>query len=219
MSDQGEIERIEERIGEIIQVSTTRFVAQSDDLAAYPHFGSFVRAESAGLDIYGLVYNVYETSIDSNRRAMAFGIARDELFKHQPQIAEFLKVEFESAVIGFSDGGSIRAYLPPFPPRIHSFVYPCSCQEVRDLTEDLEFIRSVNALPGLPIEELIAASIRLACAEREGDPAFLVRAGQGVAQLLKDEYEKARSIIRRINDGGDWGDGDNRVGRGVGDGG
>jgi hypothetical protein len=154
------------------------------------------------MPIYGLVYNVYEASIDPNRRAMAYGIEREELFRHQPQIAEFLKVEFEAAIIGFNDIGYIRAYLPPFPPRIHSFVYPCNRQEVLDLTEDLEFIRSINALPGLPIEELAAASIRLAYAERENDRAFLMRAGQEIAQLLKDEYEKARSIIRRISDGG-----------------
>ncbi|MCL6472814.1 MAG: hypothetical protein K6T91_08405 [Firmicutes bacterium] len=190
------------RIGEIIQVATTRFTAQSDRLESPPHFGSFVKAESQGMAIYGLIYNVYETSIDPNRRAVAFGIEREELFKQQPQIAEFLKVEFEAAVIGFNDAGCIRAYLPPFPPRIHSFVYPCERQEVLDLTEDLEFIRSINALPGLPVEELAAASIRLAYAERGGDRTFLVRAGQAIAQLLKDEYEKARSIIRRISDVG-----------------
>ncbi|OFW33999.1 MAG: hypothetical protein A2074_06250 [Candidatus Aquicultor primus] len=189
-----------ERIGEIIQVSTTRFLAQSDDLSVLPHFGSFMKTQSQGMNIYGLVFNVYETSIDPNRRAMAFGIERDELLRCQPQIAEFLKVEFEAAVIGFADAGYIRAYLPPFPPRIHSFVYPCDSREVIDLTEDLEFIRSVNALPGLPVEELAAASIRLAYAERGNDSAFLTRAGQEIAQLLKDEYEKARSIIRRISD-------------------
>lgn len=191
-----------ERIGEIIEVYTTRFLAQADGLDNPPHFGSFVKTESQGMAIYGLVYNVHETSIDPSRRAVAFGIERTELFKRQPQIAEFLKIEFEAAIIGFNDAGYTRAYLPPFPPRIHSFVYPCEKQEVLDLTEDLEFIRSINALPGLPIEELAAASIRLACAEREGDRAFLVRAGQEIAQLLKDEYEKARSIIRRISDGG-----------------
>ncbi|MBE0447315.1 MAG: hypothetical protein IBX64_04310 [Actinobacteria bacterium] len=190
-----------ERIGEVIQVYTTRFLAQSDNLSAPPHFGSFVKVESQSIPVYGIVYNVYEASIDPNRRAMAYGIEREALFKHQPQIAEFLKVEFEAAVIGFNDAGHIRTYLPPFPPRIHSFVYPCDRQEVLDLTEDLEFIRSVNVLPGLPVEELVAASIRLIYAERGNDRAFLIRAGQEIAQLLKDEYEKARSIIRRISDG------------------
>ncbi|HEY3375125.1 MAG TPA: hypothetical protein VGK02_08700 [Candidatus Aquicultor sp.] len=188
-----------DRIGEIIEVYTTRFRAQSDSLTNPPYFGSFVKAESQGTDIYGLVYNVYETSIDPGRRPMAYGIPRDELLRYRPEIAEFLTVEFEAAIIGFNDGFT-RAYLPPFPPRIHSFVYPCEKNEVLDLTEDLEFIRSINALPGLPLEELAAASIRLAYNERDCDQAFLVRAGQEIAQLLKDEYEKARSIIRRISD-------------------
>jgi len=190
-----------DRIGEIIEVYTTRFLAQSNNLENPPHFGSFVKTSSQGMDIYGLVFNVHETSIDPNRRAIAYGIERTELLKRQPHFAEFLKVEFEAAVIGFSDAGYIRSYLPPFPPRIHTFVYPCDSEEILDLTEDLEFIRNINALPGLPVEELVAASIRLACAERGGDRSFLVRAGQEIAQLLKDEYEKARSIIRRISDG------------------
>jgi len=192
---------LSERIGEVVEVYTTRFLAQSDSLSDPPHFGSFVKAESHGMNIYGLVYNVHEASIDPSRRAMAYGLERDELLRRRPEIAEFLKIEFEAAIIGFSDAGYIRAYLPPFPPRIHSFVYQCEGNEVLELTEDLEFIRSINALPGLPVEELAAASIRLAYAERGNDRAFLVRAGQEIAQLLKDEYEKARSIIRRISDG------------------
>ena len=191
-----------DRIGEIIEVYTTRFLAQSSGLEDLPHFGSFVRADSQDTNIYGLVYNVHEVNTDPNRRPMALGLEREELLRQHPYLPEFLKIEFDAAVIGFSDGAVIRAYLPPFPPRIHSFVYPCESQEILDLTEDLDFIRSINALPGLPVEELVAASIRLAYAERGGDRAFLVRAGQTIAQLLKDEYEKARSIIRRISDVG-----------------
>lgn len=193
-------EQTTNHIGEIIEVSTTRFLAQSDSVDTLPRFGSFVKAESQGMDIFALVYNIYETSIVPSRRPVAFGLGQEELRSQYPYLSEFLKVEFNAAIIGFADAGYIRAYLPPFPPRIHSFVYPCSREEVLGLTEDLEFIRSINALPGLPVEELAAASIRLAHAERGDDTAFLVRAGQEIAQLLKDEYEKARSIIRRISD-------------------
>jgi hypothetical protein len=206
--------------GEIIDVSTTRFVAQCVDRKNPPHFGSFVKTDTIisgeqSINIYGIVYNVHETSIDPSRRPVAHGLTPEELQKRYPHFEEYLKVELEAAVIGFSSsrvdlgesniagtaGAGIRTYLPPFPPRIHSFIFACDTAEVLSLTNDLEFIRTLNSLSSLPTEELIAAAIRLAYVERDNDRSFLVRAGQEIAKLMKDDYEKARGILRRIDNG------------------
>jgi hypothetical protein len=69
---------------------------------------------------------------------------------------------------------------------------------VVELTEDLTFIRTLGAT-GLPIAaELIAASIRAASEPRSDRRAFLVRAGREVADLYRQDYEQASSIIRRF---------------------
>jgi hypothetical protein len=207
-------------IGEIIDVSTTRFVAQCVDRKNPPHFGSFVKTDTIisgkqSISIYGIVFDVHETSIDPSRRPVAHGLTPEELQKRYPHFEEYLKVELEAAVIGFSStgvdsahlptegmsGAVIRTYLPPFPPRIHSFIFACDTAEILSLTDDLEFIRTLNSLSGLPTEELIAATIRLAYIERSNDRSFLVRAGQEIAKLMKDDYEKARGILRRIDNG------------------
>jgi hypothetical protein len=194
-------------IGEIIDVSTTRFIAQCVDRKNPPHFGSFVKTDTMfsgeqSINIYGIVYNVHETSIDPSRRPVAHGLTPEELQKRYPHFEEYLKVELEAAVIGFSStGAGIRTYLPPFPPRIHSFIFACDTAEVLSLTDDLEFIRTLNSFSGLATEELIAAAIRLAYAERDNDRSYLVRAGQEIAKLMKDDYEKARGILRRIDNG------------------
>jgi hypothetical protein len=191
-------------VGEIIDVSTTRFTAQCSELNNPPHFGSFIKTDGIEtgenkMAVYGVIFNVRETSIDPTRRPVAHGLSPDDLRRQYPHLGEFLKVEFEAAIIGFGDGTRIRTYLPPFPPRIHNFVYDCETSEILELANDLEFIRTLNSLSGLPIEELIAATIRSIYLARDNDQAFLVRAGQEIARLLKDDYEKVRSILRRIS--------------------
>lgn len=190
------------RLGEVIEASTTRFRAQREELETPPAFGEFVKAP-AGPEIvaYAIVYNVYETSIDQSRRPVAFGLTEEQLKAEQPQIFEMLRLEFEAAIVGFRDqSGCVKSYLPPWPPRIHAFVAACSPSEVVELTEDLEFIRSIAALPGLPADELIAAAVRTAYRNRDCDPEFLVRSGQEIAVMFKDEYERARSVLRRVGD-------------------
>jgi hypothetical protein len=199
-------EQTNRHMGEIVDVSTTRFTAQCLDRENPPHFGGFVKADgikSNGKNtiVYGIIYNAHEASVDPARRPVAHGLTPDELHRRYPHFEEYLKVELEAAVIGFSDGdaGIIHTYLPPFPPRIHSFIYRCDTAEVLGLTEDLEFIRTINSLGGLPVEELVAAAIRFAYIERGSNQSFLVRCGQEIAKLMKDDYEKARGILRRIN--------------------
>lgn len=185
------------QIGEVIEASTTRYRAESLDLEGAPSFGSFVKTDTRPVT-YGLVFNIYTASIDPSRRPTAFGLDEAALIREQPQLFELLRREFEVAAIGYEEGSKIFSYLPPWPPRIHSFVHLCEPQEIRALTEELDFIRTVTAMPGLPSEELVAASIRQACQACDSDFTFLVRAGREVAEILKDEYDKARAIIRRI---------------------
>ncbi|MHB0977083.1 MAG: HAS-barrel domain-containing protein [Candidatus Aquicultorales bacterium] len=189
-----------DHIGEVIEASTTRFRAQRQSLDNPPAFGSFVKVPSGPeITSYAVVFNVYESSIDPSRRPVAFGLTEKELKEQQPQIFEMLRLEFEAAIIGFKDqSAAVKTYLPPWPPRIHSFVGACTPDEVSDLTNELEFIRSINALPGLPTDELLAAAVRTAYRNRDCDDSFLIKAGQEIAIMLKDEYERARSILRRV---------------------
>ncbi len=189
-----------DRIGEVIEASTMRIRAQREELEEPPAFGSFVKV-SSGRDLtsFAVVYNAYETSIDPARRPMALGLSEEELRSQQPQIFEMLRLEFEAAIVGFKDqSGLVKTYLPPWPPRIHAFVELCTPGEIISLTDDLEFVRSLNSLPGIPTDELIAAAVRMAYQNRDCDRTFLIRAGQEIALMLKDEYERARSILRRI---------------------
>jgi hypothetical protein len=156
--------------------------------------------------VYALVYGANTASLEPNRRPSALGFEdEDEMLSKQPQIFELLRTEFSGLLIAYSEGGDkpLRRHLPPLPPRIHSWVYPCTPEETRLLTEDLSFLRSVllpsgGALAGVPSDELAAACLRLARETHPDDQIFLIRAGQTLARFMANDYERLQAILRNV---------------------
>jgi hypothetical protein len=185
-------------IGEVIQASTTRFRAIARQVFEPPRFGSFVKVAARDGLVYGVVAGVETASFDSARRAMAFGMPWDQLIREQPQLMELIQTEFDAAVIGYGEGGSLHHYLPPYPPRLHEGVTQCTPTEVAALTDSLEFVRTLAALRDGPVHELVAAAIREASIARGRDGSFVAEAARAVAELFKDEYDLAMSIVRRL---------------------
>ena len=185
-------------IGEVVQASTTRFRAIASKVFSPPRFGSFVKVTSADGQTYGVVAGVETASFDSARRAMAFGMPWEELIREQPQLMELIQTEFDAVVIGYGAGGSLHHFLPPYPPRLHDFVSPCTPTEVAALTDSLEFVRTIAAMRDAPVHELVSAAIREASLARGRDDTFLSEAARAVAELFKDDYDLAMSIVRRL---------------------
>jgi hypothetical protein len=187
------------RLGEIVEASTTVWRAVAPRTFEAPAFGSFVKTSDGSRTTYGVVSHVQHASIDPSRKAIPLGRSWEELEREQPQVRELLTTEFDAICVAFAeDGRDVLAYLPPIPPRVHDFVEACSPDEIVELTDDLSFVRTLGAT-GLPVVgELIAAAIRGAAAHRADTRAFLVRAGREVADLFRQDYEQASSIIRRI---------------------
>ncbi|GIX45830.1 MAG: hypothetical protein KatS3mg131_0041 [Candidatus Tectimicrobiota bacterium] len=189
----------DEEVGEVIGSSNTEFIAESTLLHQSPPFGSFIKVK-AREPIYGVVFNAYTHSLEPNRLAIAYHRSEQELRDEQPQIFELLKTKFEAVIIGYESNGSIRHYLPPQPPRLHSFVYVCHPMEVRRLTARFWFLRFLLSVEKAPRDELIAAAIRAAYAVRQGERSFLVQAGKALVKLIGDDYEMLASILHRIQE-------------------
>jgi hypothetical protein len=185
-------------IGEVVEASTTRFRAIAVRVFEPPRFGSFVKVSSATGYSYGVVASVETASFDTARRAMAFGMPWDQLIREQPQLMELIQTEFDAVVIGYGAEGSLHHFLPPYPPRLHDFVSACTPTEVAALTDSLEFIRTLAALRDAPVHELVSAAIREASIARGRDDAFVAEAARAVAELFKDDYDLAMSIVRRL---------------------
>jgi hypothetical protein len=192
------------RIGEVIESSTTTLIAEARRLHGAPDFGAFVRvdgvdASGAARDIVGTVHNASTLSLESNRRPVAYGKTEAELRREQPQIFELLRTQFDVFVLGTLHGEQVVHLFPPQPARIHSFVHPCSDEQVRAITEDPQFLRSLLEATGLPTDELLLATLGQALRVRgEGAAIYLRQMGAELSRLLRDDYERLSSLVRRL---------------------
>src|SRR3989304_256493 len=121
------------RAGEIIEASSTEFVAQCYELYRSPPLGSLVKTTDEGGELYGIVYHAATSSIEPGRRPIARG--KDEaseaaIYSSSPQLLKLLRTEFTALVVGHRQEGKLFYYLPAKPARIHSFVYQCQPKEV-----------------------------------------------------------------------------------------
>jgi hypothetical protein len=201
-------------IAEVIETATTEFLAQClepEDLSfpVMPPFGSWVKAvdEESRNQIYAVVYYATTSPIDSVHRARALGLSLQELREQQPQIFAMLKTEFRAAIVGFQlpsdsgDGGSSVTYqhLPPRPPQVHQAVYHCDPDEIICFTEKLDFLRTLLQMGGVPVDALVAATIREIYYLRRAERSWLVQAGRTLSLLLKDDYDRLRMILNQIH--------------------
>jgi hypothetical protein len=205
-----------DRIGEVIEATTTSYIAQSYELHQAPDFGSFVRVSDGtpenNLSIIGVVCFAETCGVDPGRRPVARG--RDELYeedvyRNNPELPELLRTQFTVAIIGFRElglreigfreDGEAFHFLPPRPPRIHGFVYTCDDDDVRDFTQRLDFLHTlISANVRVSVDELIAATLRQASATQNAPRPFLVRAGKELATLLINDVNRLNSILRRM---------------------
>ncbi len=191
-----------DRVGEIIEASTTIFTAQCYELYELPPLGSLVKTRDGELDIYGIVCHATTGSLEPGRRPIARG--RDEeseaaIYQSNPQLARLLRSEFSALVVGHGKGENINQYLPPAPARLHGFVYRCSADEVRQFGQSLAFLNIlVSAHLPVSIDEIIPAALRL-MSQPQADPhAFLVAAGKELAVMLGGQYNQLKAILGRL---------------------
>ena len=189
------------RVGEVIEASTTDFVAQCYELYQLPPLGSLVKTRDQEVELYGIVYYAATTSIEPGRRPIARGKDEDSeeaIYRSNPQLLKLLRSEFSALVVGYKDE-KLYHYLPPKPARIHSFVYLCNPDEVKEFGQSFDFLNMlINAHLPVPIDELIAACLRQMSEVYEDRQAFLVAAGKELAILLSGEFNQLKAILGRL---------------------
>ncbi len=204
-------------IAEVIETATTEFLAQCLEpeelnFPVMPPFGSWVKAmdEESGNKVLALVSHVTTSPIDSVHRATALGLSLTDLREQQPQIFAMLKTEFRAVIVGFEaptnsgNGvhpfpGRLYQYLPPRPPQIHQAVYQCEPQEVIRFSEQLDFLRILLEIQGVPTEALVGGALREVYRLRQLDRQWLVNAGRTLSILLKDDYDRLRYILSQVH--------------------
>ena len=193
-----------QRVGEVIEASTTDFVAQCYELYQSPPLGSLVKTRDLTVELYGVVYNATTTSLEPGRRPIARG--KDEtneeaVYQSSPQLLKLLKSEFSALVVGHRQDDKLYHYLPPKPARIHSFVYLCSPEEIKEFSQSFDFLNILlNTHLPVSAEELMAACLRQMSQVYEDRHAFLVAAGKELAILLSGELNQLKAILGRIKE-------------------
>jgi hypothetical protein len=191
-----------DRVGEVIEASTTEFVAECYELYELPPLGSLVSVGDAAEQTFGIVYHATTASVEPGRRPIARGkdeASEEGVYKSSPQLEKLLRSEFSALVVGHGNGEVIRQYLPPKPARIHSFVYLCPSEQVKDFSHSLDFLGLLLGTSlSVSVEELIAATLRQMSHAHEDRQAFLKAAGRELATLLSSNYSRLKVILGRI---------------------
>lgn len=190
------------RIAEIIEATTTRFVAGSYQMLDAPAFGALVRVEGRdGCAAYGLVYEISTGSREQGGRAVVRGrpgMYDEEIFAANPDLEAVLQTEFTALTVGFCDGPVIRHHLPAQPPPIHYSVQPCDAAEIGRFTTRLDFLRALVNAADVPADELIGAFLSQAAQAAPDRHAFLVRAGRQLAMLLRNDHQRLMALLEHL---------------------
>ncbi len=191
-------------VAEVIESSTRAFTAEVYREAEPPAFGAWVRVpHPSGIVLFGLVSHVEISSFEPNRRAVAFGLAEEELRRERPQVLELLRTTFRAQVVAYRDAaGRVRQTLPPQPAGVHGFVYPCASDDVCALGAPYDYLRTLlrNPDPAVPVDDLLVAALGQIYAAHRGGPdgrQALIDAGRALSRLLNDDHERLQSVLRR----------------------
>jgi len=190
-----------QRVGEVIEASTTDFVAQCYELYQSPPLGSLVKTTDSPLELFGIVYHATTTSLEPGRRPIARGkdeASEEAIYQSSPQLLKLLRSEFSALVVGHREGD--RLYHSPKPARIHGFVYLCSPDEVKEFSQSFDFLNIlINTHLPVSVEELVAASLRQMSQVYEDGHTFLVAAGKELAVLVS-QFNQLKAILGRIKE-------------------
>lgn len=196
-----------DRVGEVIEASTTQLSAQCYELYQSPALGSLVKTADSSLELYGIVCNAMTGSFEPGRRPIARGkdeTTEDNIYRSNPQLSKLLRSEFAALMVGHRRDGKLYHYLPPKPARIHSFVYLCPTEEVKEFSRSYGFLNIlINASLEVSTDELVAAALRemsRAYPPQTDRHVFMVAAGKELATLLSGRFDLLKSILGRLKE-------------------
>jgi hypothetical protein len=192
------------RHGEVIETSTTGFLAESDRLHHLPQLGELVRAKiNDEWDAYAVVSFGETGAIDQGRRAVRRGTPESDdadVYSRHPELDHVLRTVFRAAAVGYRSDAGIRHTLPPLPVPLHFGVHPCGKDEAARFCEDPEYLSALLAYRGeVDAEQLIAAHLRWVDATLDDGHAWLRLACRLLARQMRREYDRLVLILESVD--------------------
>jgi hypothetical protein len=191
------------RFGEVVEASVEQLVGQCHRLYEAPALGTLVRAGEA---VFGVVSGIATSALDPSRRVIARGHdveTEAEIYAAHPQLEKLLRTDVTVTVTGHREpSGTVHQYLPSQPPRIHTFLYSCTADDVRAFfgvgaAPRMDFVHLLAGYGG-PGDDVLAASLRAAATAFDDPRAFLIAASRAVAVVLSGDTARIDAIVRRL---------------------
>ena len=188
------------RVGEVVESATDRCTVQCYQLYQAPPLGTLVMTRSP--EVYGVVSRISTESLYPGRPVVARGEdeeTEEDIYRSNPQLIRLLCTRFEARVLGYGQNQAVRHGLPPIPPPVHAFAHRCDEQEVREFTQNLDFLPLL--LEGQPTwADEIAGALLVRAADAHPDRHdFLLTAGKALAARLSSDLPRLDGILRRIS--------------------
>jgi hypothetical protein len=79
-------------------------------------------------------------------------------------------------------------------------VNACPEADLKALTRNGDFVRAILSQQRLPTDDLIIAATRNAWHARGYDMPYLVGLGKDLSRLVRDDYDRLSSMMRRITE-------------------
>ena len=169
-----------------------------------PTFGALVRTRNPFLQttIYGLIYDI---AIKDDERGMVklMSVAentRDEDIEWLRN--QLIPLEVSVLCVGYQaqDDQPIRHGLPPQPPIALHGIECCDELEVVRFSEQLDYFRIVLDSRDIPVDEVLAATIRNTIMARPHgqQKSYALACGRELARLLAYDGLRLEGLLRRL---------------------
>ncbi len=188
------------KVAEVVEGNTSEFVAQCYLINQPPALGSLLKVRSGEINIFAVVKNATTAGIETGRYPLARGkdmAEEEEVFRANPQVLKLLRTLFTAQVVGYRQNSLVYQRFPPWPPRLHGFVFPCEKEETQEFGRSYDFLSLLLSFDSRQDQVVVACLRKMA--EVQTDPhAFLLGAGKRLAQSLGREVERLNYLLRSI---------------------
>ena len=188
-------------IGEVIETSAFNLTIQCHKLYESPAIGSLLKCGTETI-VYSIISNIKTQSIDTTRTTIALAqnvFSVEDVYQENPQLQNLLSTSLNTIVVGYKQNTHINHEIPSIPPKIHDLTYNCTLEETLEFSQTFGFLRILRSSNSAHIDDVIVSFLRSTLGNSKNPSQLLLRAGQELARLLKDDTQRLTQILERIS--------------------
>ncbi len=196
------------RIGEVIEANTDSFVAEAQMLHTPPALGSVAVIHGSGVDTLAFVTSAETTPKDAGRRMAARGGAyesEEEFYERHPELQRLIRTTFSGVIVAHRFDRHFHAFSPPYPPRLHAFVYPGGLEDIADLARDPLTLQNIVSARTEAMNDFLPAVIRTLASVTGSEPEqldYLRETGRRLVQIMRDDMQSLYVVLAKIRSDG-----------------